>query len=472
MLIRFVVENFLSFKDRTEFYMSAGSTLRHRSHVVTEQGQRILKGSFLFGANAGGKSNFLKAVQFARDIVRSDTGLKNIDCDNKHFRVDSAYKTKPGVFQFDFTTDGKMYSYGFAVSYTAASVEEEWLYRIDGDKETCIFERERADDNRAFEIKSQYPFKDEKNEARFDFMKELFTGPDPKKKQILFLTDVVTNSPEGEEDFQPFREAANWFSSVFVVYPDSVSNILALLDEEKNRAFFSSYLTCCDTGIEDVIKREINLDDYIANSENQNFKKIMGELDKGFQNPYMTSVSLGYGDNDRIEIVKKQDALYATDVMMNHGNQEDLFHLSDESDGTRRLIDLFPVYLETLKENRVFFVDELDRSLHTKAVQEFIRMFYELTEGKASQLIATAHDSNLLDLDLLRQDEIWFVDRQRDHSSRLYSLNEFRSKFERNVGQEYLLGRYGALPVFRHSVLSEMEEENADSDSEGGEENG
>ena len=104
-------------------------------------------------------------------------------------------------------------------------------------------------------------------------------------------------------------------------------------------------------------------------------------------------------------------------------------------------------------ENCVVLIDELDRSLHTKAAQEFINYFYSLSGNASSQLIVTTHDSNIMDLDFVRQDEIWFIERQQDHSSKLYSLNRFKARFDKKVEKEYLLGRYGAIPIFRQASL-------------------
>ena len=143
MLIRFAVENFLSFKELTEFNMTAGKMTRHKEHVALCNGKRILKGSFVFGANAGGKTNLIRAISFARSII--ENGLENTNCDKKYFRIDSEYKNKPSVFQFDIFAGGHFYSYGFAISLLNASIEEEWLYRI-GDRDECIFLRSLSED--------------------------------------------------------------------------------------------------------------------------------------------------------------------------------------------------------------------------------------------------------------------------------------------------------------------------------------
>jgi len=136
MLIRFAVENFLSFKELTEFNMTAGKMTRHKDHIAVCNGKRILKGAYVFGANAGGKSNLIRAIAFAKSII--EDGLENTNCDKKYFRIDNSCKQKPSVFQFDIYSNGHFYSYGFAVSLISQRIEEEWLYQIDaGDK--CIF---------------------------------------------------------------------------------------------------------------------------------------------------------------------------------------------------------------------------------------------------------------------------------------------------------------------------------------------
>ena len=114
MLLRFAVQNFMSFKDPTEFSMVAGKITRHQSHVALCNGKRILKGSYIFGANAGGKSNLIRAIAFARDIINN--GLEGTNCDKKYFRIDKSCKTTPSVFQFDIYSEGAFYSYGFALS--------------------------------------------------------------------------------------------------------------------------------------------------------------------------------------------------------------------------------------------------------------------------------------------------------------------------------------------------------------------
>lgn len=170
-------------------------------------------------------------------------------------------------------------------------------------------------------------------------------------------------------------------------------------------------------------------------------------------------------EDSLVEIKNVNGGLLAYEVVSNHGNDTDLFEYSDESDGTQRLFDLIPLFQKLLL-NSVVLIDELDRSLHTKAAQEFINYFYSLTEQNTSQLIVTTHDSNIMDLDFVRQDEIWFIERQKDHSSKLYSLNKFRARFDKKIEKDYLLGRYGAIPIFRQVALESDAMEEGEQDAE------
>ena len=159
----------------------------------------------------------------------------------------------------------------------------------------------------------------------------------------------------------------------------------------------------------------------------------------------------------RFSFSKADGKIVARQLMMNHGNNTDLFEIADESDGTQRLFDLIPLY-RMATQNCVILVDELDRSFHSKLTIEFIQKFFEKTQGANTQLIVTLHDSNVLNLNLLRQDEIWFVERSAEHSSELYSLNKFKERFDHSVAKDYLLGRYGAVPNFGIDPWDEVEE--------------
>ncbi len=407
MLIRFSVANFKSFKDQTSLYMVAGRTTRHSGHLVEINGQRILKGSYLFGANASGKSNLIEAVAFARDIVAN--GLEEADCDGKYFRIDDQYKTSPGVFQFDFLSNNRFYSYGFAISYDSATVVEEWLYET-GSEETCIFLRQKAENGQSYRMESE--FGESIANERFHVYMSDFRSM--KLSRVLFLSDVSSRAPDDDIAFRAFKDTSQWFSKLSIISPAAAIRNAPRLVCGKGMDW-TGLLDCFDTGIDGVSIRNI-----------------------------------------------KDRSLLGGRIAIDHGNPNDLFSFRDESEGTKRLFELIPIYY-VCRKGAVVFVDEIDRSLHPNLTNEFIKHYYQMSDGIPCQLIATAHDSSLINLDVLRQDEIWFVDRKPDHSSTLFSLNRYKIRSEWSLEEDYLIGRYGGVPVF--SPIPQIEPDQDEEDA-------
>ncbi len=440
MLLRFSVQNFLSFKDQMEFSMMAGRVKRHKNHTILCQDKKVLKGAYIFGANASGKSNFVKAIKMAETIAVG--GLDSVSLDKKNFRIDPSYRNKPGVFQFDIFSNGRFYSYGLALSYNQNSILEEWLYQI-GDEEKCIFWRKFDEDKNEFSVESDLEENDET--GRFLIYREDFRSQKMNRK--TFLSDVYYRSPDEDSFYQPFRDMMQWFEHLCIIFPYSkYGGITQLVDDTNEKTRLETLLQYFDTGILSISKNTVDLE------KDTNIPQNVIEVIKS---KLIKPMSL---NSDLRGVVQSQEARYefqeengtirGYELLSDHGNPDDLFRYSDESDGTQRLFDLIPIY-QTALQNAVILVDEIDRSLHTKAVQEFIKYYYELTANNFSQLIVTTHDSNILDLDLVRQDEIWFVERLSDKSSNLYSLNRYNARFDKKIEKDYLIGRYGAIPVFR-----------------------
>ena len=203
-----------------------------------------------------------------------------------------------------------------------------------------------------------------------------------------------------------------------------------------------------DTGIEEVITAVKPIEEVLVFLPDNIKNDIIHDIQEGFDEDNKKAITVDVTImGKRFSFTKKDGVIVGSQLTMNHGNPTDLFELDDESDGTRRLFDLIPLYQKG-KENYVIFVDEIDRSFHTKLTLEFLQKFFEKTEGIKSQIIVTLHDSNVMNLNIFRQDEIWFVERKEDHSSEIYSLNKFKERFDHSVAKDYLLGRYGAVPNF------------------------
>lgn len=447
MLIRFSVENYRSFNERQVFSMAAGKHTRHKEQVVLINGRRLLKAGVIFGANAAGKSNLIKAINFGKNIALK--GIKNSMTMNRHFRIDSMAINRPGIFQYDFISNGHIYSYGFAISYTRNIFLSEWLYLCDDNKEICIFERAEGE-----RVSTDLRFTNVEDEQRF------YIYADDVTDHTSFLAEICSHKLREIEGFDSFFDTFDWFVSLIVIFPQTKYGDLGQLFKSDEKDSLGRLLNYFDTGIEEVITAVRPIEDVLAFLPETFRNDVIHDVQEGFDednNKTAATVDVTIAGK-RFSFTKKEGAIIGSQLTMNHGNPTDLFELDDESDGTKRLFDLIPLYQKG-KEKFVIFVDELDRSFHTKLTIEFLQKFFEKTEGLESQLIVTLHDSNVMNLNIFRQDEIWFVERKEDHSSEIYSLNKFKERFDHSVAKDYLLGRYGSIPNFGTDDTDEEEAE-------------
>lgn len=455
MFIGFSVSNFLSFKSSQTMSMMASKVARHKEHILNGNGKKILKTGLIYGANAGGKSNFIKAIDFSRDIILD--GLEEVDLNRKYFRINKEGYRQPGVFEYRLITQSKKeYSYGVAISYAAKEIISEWLVRIEKNgSETCIFNRDIDESGENFTF-SEVTHKNEAEKIKWEIFLDVFgknISPAMKKKSIL--SDVAERSNEKSGVLKEIMDVYEWFQSIIILFPTSqYSGLNQLVEKEEVRKFFSGILKYFDTGIESVESKqgEMNFDRIFEGIPKEHAEKLKIRISNDIENdPVMFKV------NNQVYSLRKDEEgnIITTKMMQNHGNPQELFEYSDESDGTQRLFDLIPLFYEH-QNNRVIFIDEIDRSLHTNLTRRFLELFYSLTEKSDCQIIATTHDSNLLDLDLVRQDEIWFIKRLEDHSSKMYSLNRYKERYDKKIDKEYLLGRYDAIPIFDEEILEDM----------------
>lgn len=456
MLVGFSVSNFMSFADTQSISLVASKIMRHKNHVYNIGHRKILKSGLIFGANAGGKSNLIKAVDFSRNLILY--GVDRVDLNKKHFRIDSEAYNQPGVFEYRIIANEKEYSYGIVISYSKKEIISEWLTKIESKgEETVIFNR-YIDEHGLSKVESDIVYDTEEENLRMKVYLEDFGANISdafKKKSILGDIALRINGKQGM--FSDVSNVFNWFNQMIILFPDSrIANINDAIADDETRSFFAKKIVGFDTGIESIEKQEEELD----------FSKVLKELpaeaveqikidisNKANEHPIMFHV------NGQMYSLKKDGdgSLVYNKMLLNHGNSADMFELADESDGTKRLFDLIPL-LEFNGIEKVILIDEIDRSLHNNLTRHFLEMFYELAQNNTCQLIATTHDSNLLDLELLRQDEIWFVERQENHRSMVYSLNKFKERFDKRINKEYLLGRYGAIPIL-NQIDTDLEDE-------------
>ena len=424
MLIRFKVSNFLSFKEETEFSMVAGKERIHPNHVIKgEKNQpNLLRAALLYGANAAGKSNFVKAIEHAGLLIL-EMG-KSILL-TEVFKLDEESHNKPSKFVFEIIVNEKVYEYGFEVSFGA--IEEEWLIEFSQGTEICLFKR-------TYKKGAEVTFAETdflKKKADKEFLKFIQKSTIPSK---LFLTHCKNNNVEW------FRDVYEWFANTLeIVYPNSFNSRLEKMLQENIsfREFFKELNKKAGTGITSF---EI-IEFYGRTDEWGRPTGLIIEADSITKPQEKNAKKAGAEKLSRLKLFHNNEEISQGNIFI-----ETHFEKEQESEGTQRLFDLaFPFYdLATSKTPKVYIIDELERNLHTNLSYMLLKSYLEQT-GKG-QLIATTHDTHLLDLDLLRRDEIWFAEKDEHGATQLYSLYEFNPRYDKKIEKEYLTGRFGAIP--------------------------
>ncbi len=442
MLIRFTVENFMSFKERQSFSLIPGQGRLKPLHK-TKPVKRIstLKTSVIFGANASGKSNLIKAIDFGRTLVLEGTRSdKRIDFQN--FRLDKEYQNKNSRIEYELQHKGKNYAYGFV--FNSKEIVEEWLYEITKTSDKKLFERNLNSDE-IFDLDFLYS-KNKKAEER-QFLK--FTAKGTPNNQ-LFLKEIRTRKVEENVSFiDDLLNVVDWFqNSLKIIFPDDKykEGIKFELKEYENLlTIFQEFLKYFDTGIDGVSLEVVDFEN--IDIPHVILNKIKEDLlDKKTDDFRVTIMS---NKKTTYFISKKEDSVVYHKFMTKHKvpNGEDVFFdISDESDGTNRIIDYIPLLMDLLKGGNVFILDEMERSLHPNLIYDLIDLFLSNSQNINSQLILASHESSLLTQKLLRKDEVWFTVKDKDGSTKIHSLEEYNIRFDKQIRKDYLLGRFKAIP--------------------------
>ncbi|MGM0380118.1 MAG: AAA family ATPase [Bacillota bacterium] len=449
MLIRFIVSNFLSFNSEQEFSMNTGLTRQHKKRVEETKKQSLLKFAALYGANASGKSNFVKAIDFSKVLIIN--GIEDMNYQEMHYKLNEENINKPTKFEYEVMIDEKYYAFGFNVDLKNKKILNEWLVELFPDDEKLIYERSIKDNYYKHDIN----FNADKVRAKFEFLLD-----DVNNIENTLLLTEVNRRKKNPEDFKILEKVFHWFQEKLeVIYPDSVMKGMTKIfkNTDINLVKLLKYF---DTGIENFELRQSSLEEiskYIPNNIFNAMKKDISD----FKNQIDSNISKDLKFKG-LGILRLQDHLYEMDltkeendteikeILFNHNDNKNIsFTYGQESDGTRRLIELLNV-IHGEHTGKTFVIDELDRSLHPQMTIKFVETFLKIAKEKQTQLIITTHESNLMDLKILRRDEIWFVERHHKlNESRFYSLEEFKVHNTKKVVKDYLIGRYGAVPVFK-----------------------
>ena len=443
MLIEFTVQNYTSFKDETTISLIPTKSRTMKDHVISDldgKSCHVLPLAVIYGANASGKTNLVKAISFMRKIILSGIKPDRSTGVIPH-KLDSESEKKPTRMEIIFKHKGVLYTYGFVL--TPEKIMEEWLFGYYTNQESKIFERITNDDN---ETKVDPGNKLTSDVQKADFIKFVAQGTRPNQ---LFLTEAH------ERNIKIIAPVIDWFrNSLHIVTPNTEYSLLTLrAHKEKNFIdYLSKFLRNVDTGIKKIRcdTEEFVPEKHLIELPPDMRKQIMDDLDaKKANNIFIQGPTNSFTILSEAEggIDKRTFIRLRTEHERKDGTNT-YFDTIDESDGTRRLMDLIPMLFDIWETKKVYIIDELDRSLHTHLSRLYIQTIIAgiKNHGTGGQFIVTTHDTNLLDRNLLRKDEIYFIEKDKLGVSHLSSLTDFNISEGLNYENGYLNGRFGGIP--------------------------
>lgn len=396
MLVNFTFKNFRSFRDEMTLSMEAASIQELSEAVVKSCDEELLPVAVMYGANSSGKSNVLKALKAMRDVLLNSVKLNPKDkLDAEPFCLDLTSAEQPTSFEIQFTLNGSKFRYGF--DYTANEILAEWLYekRV-GEREFELF------------LRSGNEFKISKTRFAEGIGKQ-----DATPSNRLFVSLVAQLNGKLSQSI------LDWFSSIEYISgmdgKEYAGKTLEMLFLNKQGATeIKQLFTETNLGFNEL---DIELEDSVA-------MKMKAESVHNLYDADGTMVGV---------------RTFSTDKM--------------ESEGTKKMIEIAGPLVDAILSGKILVVDELDAKLHPFLTRKIIGLFMDKEINRnGAQLIFATHDTNLLNLQYLRRDQIWFTEKDKTDSTELYSLVEFRDdagnkvRNDRNIEKDYINGRYGAIP--------------------------
>lgn len=416
MLLEFSCSNHRSIRDEILFSAIAGSDRTHAENIEKVADVEVLKSSVIYGANGSGKSNFIDAISFVKNLVSNSInhqpgqGILQVPHKLEGYERKSNYKIQ-------FVVDGIRYAFGFSLKNML--VAEEYLYYFPNGRQTKIFERDG-----------------EEYSAGRNFRNRFNSCKDVLKPNRLMLSCAANFSSVDE-----VTAAYRFFNDELVIYSSGNQenwmnySLHQINASEKVKATVLKFLNALGTGIKDIyvdIKKE--------------------DLDVSHLPPFLSD------EFKKILLQEKIDAISAK--VQYEGFETDL--ISEESTGIKKLFGILCPFIDIIANGKVLVCDELESNLHESLLFGLVKQFVNTRGSKPAQLIFTTHETGLLNLDLFRRDQIWFTENKpADRSTDLFSLTEIRNvRKDENFGKGYIAGKYGAIPMlnlnFANVISSDM----------------
>jgi hypothetical protein len=452
MLIEFRIGNFRSFDEPQTFSLVASSDARHPDNCIPFGKLQLLKSAAIYGANASGKSNLIKAIDFMRRFILYSATTMNVGdvIPVVPFQLNPDSRGKASFFEAQFVVGEVRYQYGFTA--TSKRVQDEWLIAYPKGRAQHLLER-------SFDLESQ--------QTTWTFRGEL-------QKEAKLLKERTRDnglvlSRGAELNVAPLTRVFLWFRQKTSVLDLSVSPA-ALIDQTARRlkedaAFRERVLRLirhADMGISDLEVTEeprsycfsgsvptltFGGNALVSTENGPTSGMISGTTFTNFAAP-MISVT---ASTNPFAFSPPTAYTIRSVHRLPDGEAVRFDFLEVESNGTQRFFALVGPWLNALEQGTLLVIDELDCSLHPLLTRNLVELFQTRDANpKGAQLVFSTHDSVLMDLELFRRDQIWIVEKDRAEASQLFSLYDFEEKPRNNEAVErgYLAGRFGGVPTF------------------------
>ena len=435
MLVEFTVGNYLSFKDKKALSMVASSIKEHETEnvfsvkyhdAIRAKEIKLLKSASLYGANAGGKSNLIKAIGFMKNfiLISSKETQVNEKIKVQNFAFSNKTLKEPTTFEIIFFLDGVRYRYGFEVD--EIRIYNEWLFMAPKGQEAKLFIREKdnIDHSRLFKEGKGLRFKTRKN-ALFLSVCAQFNGEISTLILNWFKNNLKIINGIGDRTYDKFT--------------------LDRLENPKFKKKLLEFMSVADLGIEDIVLMNYDIsDDRVPNEIKNHLKNYIAKKEKE-------------GKPIQIKDVRQLVSFHPVyDNKKSIGSN--FINFGAESEGTQKLFAMAGLIIATLKEGKVLVVDEFDSRLHPLITKFIIELFNSSEKNPCNaQLIFATHDTNALANKFFRRDQIWFVEKDRYGASDLYPLIDYKVRQDATYNKDYILGRYGAIPYIGEFITKDEE---------------
>ena len=417
MLISFKVKNFLSIENEIFIDFRASGSRQLPKNLQKYKMSHILKSIGIYGANASGKSNIIRAFHFVWELTKFSHSY-NIDSRIRptQFKLSTKRVDEPSRFELTFTKKGYTYEYGF--SCLNSKIVDEYLYRWDDSykkpRKSTIFIRRNS---------NEFDFKTDKSRQ------ELIRSQVPEN--VLYLS----------------RSTALNYEKVRDVYEFITSDLVITFNNPWNA--WGNY-----TKIAIATKKEIRdkIVEIMQRSDFGGIDDLSVEKHKGKSIGFHADFSKIEAKIDTTPIVDSE--VYVTKFIHKDSNgREVAFEEFEESAGTLKMFSMLGPILDILENGKVLIIDELESSLHPNVAEFVVKLFHSKLNKKNAQLLFVSHNTNLLSRGILRRDQILITQRKPNEGTRMYSLSNFNLREGIDFERAYLNGRVGGIPFIDESIL-------------------